>query len=352
MADIVPTNGASAVTDPFLTLIERAARDPAFDMQKFDALMMARERELARLSHAAFNRSMGLAQADMQAVQRDGKNTYLNARYSTLDAMLKVILPAIAPYGLHVRFGTAPAPTQGWKCVTCIVSHDDGHVEITAMEGPIQQTTGVRGGQTQMNDLQAAGSTTTYLKRYALGMAFTLVLSDEQDDDGEASRPVPRRAPPPTHPPHQVAPQQAPQARTQANGNSDDDRIKRFLNRIHEAMEGAATGVEVDAVNERAKAALAATWPAGAPTAVVAAVTDMARRALNRVAPGQTPQAKPDSTALLTLLAEIAGMDLATLNAQTTDTNFNQRMLALSLDEQEQVDAAMKARAAQLGGAA
>ena len=106
---------------------------------------------------------------------------------ATLNGMLSVILPVASRHGLNVRFGSAPASQPGWQCVTCIVSLGD-HVETTSLEGPVV-VAGAAGGRTQqMTAIQATGSTTTYLKRYLLGMIFSLVLTDEQDDDGEASR--------------------------------------------------------------------------------------------------------------------------------------------------------------------
>ena len=60
-----------------------------------------------------------------------------------------------------------------------------------------------------MNDMQAIGSTATYLKRYALAMQFTLILEDEQDDDGEANGKGGAPKPPTSRPPRDVKPDTA-----------------------------------------------------------------------------------------------------------------------------------------------
>lgn len=186
MNDIVPTNTAS--DDPVLTLLNRAALDPQFDASKFEiAVAFLRERETTS-ARRAFNSAMSAAQAEMGAVYRDRANDHLRSRYATLDGMLAVILPVISRHGLSLRFTAAPASQPGWMAVSCVISHVGGHVEPpVTLEGPIM-TQGAAGGRTQMTAIQGVGSTATYLKRYALGMAFALVLSDEQDDDGEAGR--------------------------------------------------------------------------------------------------------------------------------------------------------------------
>jgi hypothetical protein len=198
----------AANADPITALLTRAATDPGFDADKFGvAVQFLRERE-ATQARRAFNDAMAQAQSEMREVTRDAKNDHLRSRYATLNGMLQTILPAASRHGLNVRFGSAPASQPGWQCVTCIVSLGD-HVETTSLEGPVV-IAGAAGGRTQMTGIQATGSTTTYLKRYLLGMVFSLVLTDEQDDDGEATRQhhLPRQAAPPSRPPVVEPPRQ------------------------------------------------------------------------------------------------------------------------------------------------
>ena len=204
MSDLMPAANA----DPITALLTRAATDPGFDADKFGvAVQFLRERE-ATQARRAFNDAMAQAQSEMREVTRDAKNDHLRSRYATLNGMLQTILPAASRHGLNVRFGSAPASQPGWQCVTCIVSLGD-HVETTSLEGPVV-IAGAAGGRTQMTGIQATGSTTTYLKRYLLGMVFSLVLTDEQDDDGEATRQhhLPRQASPPSRPPVVEPPRQ------------------------------------------------------------------------------------------------------------------------------------------------
>jgi hypothetical protein len=231
MSDLIPAAGA----DPITALLSRAATDPQFDATKFEvAVNFLRERE-ATQARRAFNDAMASAQAEMRAIHRDAKNDHLRSRYATLDGMLSTILPAATRHGLNVRFGSAPATQPGWQCVTCIVSLGD-HVEITSLEGPVV-VAGAAGGRTQMTGIQATGSTTTYLKRYLLGMVFSLVLTDEQDDDGEAGRQ--RWTAPPSRPP--VAEIEQPKRPT----------VTQWLDALALELAGCEGGEEVDAILAR-----------------------------------------------------------------------------------------------------
>jgi len=231
MSDLIPAAGA----DPITALLSRAATDPQFDATKFEvAVNFLRERE-ATQARRAFNDAMAAAQAEMRAIHRDAKNDHLRSRYATLDGMLSTILPAATRHGLNVRFGSAPATQPGWQCVTCIVSLGD-HVETTSLEGPVV-IAGAAGGRTQMTGIQATGSTTTYLKRYLLGMVFSLVLTDEQDDDGEASRQ--RWTAPPSRPP--VAEIEQPKRPT----------VTQWLDALALELAACEGGEEVDAILAR-----------------------------------------------------------------------------------------------------
>jgi hypothetical protein len=183
VSDVVATNG----TDPVTTLLMRAATDPAFDSQKFEtAVAFVRERE-ARAERRAYNEAMARISEKLDAIPKTGKNDYLKSRYAEKDAMLKLIKPIAAEYGVGIRFGSQPPTRPGLQCVTCITSLG-AHEEITTLEGPVVMPAPSRDGKIQMTPIQAVGSTTTYLERYLLGMVFSLVLADEQDDDGEATR--------------------------------------------------------------------------------------------------------------------------------------------------------------------
>jgi hypothetical protein len=192
MSEVVPASNSVLAS-----FIERAARDPEFDVQKFGELLrMQREVEHDQ-ARKAFNRAMASAQAEMLPVVRDAKNSHLNNRYAKLETIDAAIRPIYTRWGFSVRYGSAPSPQEGWLRITCTVAHDDGYFEENYLDAPVSLT-GSQGGRMAVTPVQAIGSTVTYLRRYLLGMVWNTVLADE-DDDGEGARraaaaPMPRGA--------------------------------------------------------------------------------------------------------------------------------------------------------------
>jgi hypothetical protein len=176
---------ATPNSSSLMTFIERAARDDSFDINKFEA-MLRMHRELAdQQARQAFNAAMARVEADIGPVLRDRLNPGVNRKYATLEAMDAVARPVYVEHGFSVRFGCAPAPKADWMRITCTVSHEAGYSEQNYLDGPVDIQQGARA----RSQVQAVGSTITYLRRYLLQMAFNIVLSDDEaDDDGEATR--------------------------------------------------------------------------------------------------------------------------------------------------------------------
>jgi hypothetical protein len=342
MNDVVPTGN----THPMLALIQRAAADPNFDTTKFQALLDAYSAERKVLAHRAFNEAMTSAATEMQLVPKDAKNDYLHSRYATLPGMLGVIKPVTAYHGLAFRFGTAPHPDPDWMTVTLILSLGD-HEEITALSGPILSGEGIRGGKTQMNALQAVGGTVTYLSRYLLGMVFSLIqhMPDiAADDDGGDPTRGPRQSQPASHPPAQHAPPRPPQHATAPTTTGQPVDATAWLKRLDTLLGGCKVLDDIAAVMGRD--AIKA-WRDGASPAVRADIDALVVTHTARVAPQESTP--PESTAMTALLNEISRADQAQLDSLLTTPLFNQAVLGLSFPEQDRIDAAIKARAAELG---
>ena len=361
----VPPGGSG--DDAMLTLIQRAAADPAFDVMKFTALLDAWRDERKVRARRMFNDAISAVQAELRVIPKDRSNDYLKSRYATLDGMLGAILPVTSKHGLVVRFGSEPHPEPGMMTVTCVVSLGD-HVETVAMSGPIQVVGQSREtGRAQMTPIQAIGSTTTYLKRYTLGLAFAIVLGDEQDDDGEAQR-TPRGPTPPATPPahtRQTGPSRPTQGATAGNGNGAANDAGKWRVGLDIALK-AATSLEALAGLRDGEKFVA--WRAKASPAQEA---EIARMLATRQAeltppaealpefPAETPPAATmpavDETnlspAARKLLADIRAMGPTALNGINADPEMVMRMAALDYDTEGWViDAAIKARVAELGG--
>jgi hypothetical protein len=191
MSGVTTTNGSALIS-----FIERAARDPGFDVAKFEALLrMQREIEQDQ-ARRAFNHAMAQVEQEIGPIVRDRLNPAVNRKYATLEAIMAVARPVYSAHGFAVRFGCDKPPKEGWMRITCTVSHAGGYSEQNYLDAPVDVQQGARA----RTPVQAVGSTISYLRRYLLQMSWNIVLADdEDDDDGEALRPaaVARPAPPP-----------------------------------------------------------------------------------------------------------------------------------------------------------
>ena len=162
-----------------LAVIERAARDPAVDVEKLERLMLMRERLEQQQSRKSFNAAMARAKSEIgpifknKAVDFTSTRGRTNYKYEDLAEIARTIDPVLAKYGLSYRYR---AEQNGVKLrVTCVVSHEDGWFEETSLEGE-NDSSGNK------NPIQGVGSTATFLQRYTLKMSFGLAAS--VDDDG------------------------------------------------------------------------------------------------------------------------------------------------------------------------
>ena len=92
--------------------------------------------------------------------------------YNAISTIQRVIDPVLSSCGLTYRWEQSQANNK--IRVTCIVSHVDGHSESTWIEADSDQT-GAK------NNIQAIGSTITYLKRYTLEGALGLASGEDKD---------------------------------------------------------------------------------------------------------------------------------------------------------------------------
>lgn len=182
----VGSNGA------LIGFIERAARDPDFDIQKFGELLRMQRDVTHEQARQAFNRAMAKAQAEMEPVLRSAVNAHTKSKYAKLETIDAAMRPIYTSHGFSVRFGSAPSPREEWMRIVCTVAHDGGYSEQNHLDAPLD--VGGAQGRSNKTSVQAVGSSVTYLRRYLLTMVFNIVLADDpDDDDGEAAgrgRPV------------------------------------------------------------------------------------------------------------------------------------------------------------------
>jgi len=121
----------------------------------------------------AFDEAVADAKSELRPIVK--RRQAHNSTYADFGDVADAVDPIISKYGLSYRHKATQSPTIS---VTCVLSHKAGHSEETTLTaGP--DKTGAK------NDIQAIGSTLTYLQRYTLMLA--LGLSTTKDDDGSAA---------------------------------------------------------------------------------------------------------------------------------------------------------------------
>lgn len=146
--------------------------------------MLAMSKELAAdQARRAFDNALSAAKAEIPPILKNRKvdftgKTGLRTNYSheDLGEIARTVDPILAKHGLSYRFRTEQQD-GGAVRVVCVVAHRDGHAEENALQAQ-------RDESGNKNNIQAVGSTITYLQRYTLKAALGLAASN--DDDGKA----------------------------------------------------------------------------------------------------------------------------------------------------------------------
>lgn len=162
-----------------MTLIDDAMQR-GDDLTKIDRLFDIRDREEKHIQLRAFNRAIARAKANIPTIVKNktvafgqGKAAFKHADLAEID---RTIGPHLAAEGLSYRFRSDVMDDK--IIVTCMICHEDGHIEKNSLPGPAD-TSGSK------NAIQAIGSTATYLSRYTLMLSLGLAASE--DDDGAAA---------------------------------------------------------------------------------------------------------------------------------------------------------------------
>lgn len=159
---------AVAVQTP-MDLLNQAVANGNIELA--EKLMGLQERWETNQARKAFNEAIAAAKAKIKPITR-ASTGHNSKKYADFATIARAIDPIISKFGLGYRFRSA----EGERItVTCVLFHKLGHSEETTLSGPADKTG-------NKNDIQAIGSTLTYLQRYSLMQALGLAASN--DDDG------------------------------------------------------------------------------------------------------------------------------------------------------------------------
>lgn len=175
-----PTEAAT-----IMQVIERAATNPAVDVDKMARLLDMHIQMTGRAAKAAYIEAVRVVKRSLPVIEKNGL-IEIKGRESTPYTLYEDIDEAISPIldeqGLVLTFRTSQAP-DGRLIVTGVLSHSDGHEERTDLTLPYDSSG-------SKNGVQAVGSSLSYGKRYAATALLNLVSKGE-DDDGESGGKLP-----------------------------------------------------------------------------------------------------------------------------------------------------------------
>lgn len=108
---------------------------------------------------------------------RDGDTT--SYQHATIGDVTSLTVAGLAAHGFSHRWDTKQ--DGGRIIVSCILTHNLGHSELTTLEASPDSSG-------KKNAIQQVASTVTYLQRYTLLAACGLATKDLEDDDGAGAR--------------------------------------------------------------------------------------------------------------------------------------------------------------------
>jgi hypothetical protein len=179
-------------------MLDKWAYDASIEPEKIQLLWGIRKeymeevrRDRAEQARIEYNDVMAKASAKATQIERSKPNSFLNSRYAPLSAVDKALRPILEEFGIGLRFTAEESMDKNVVTVAAVTSYH-GHEE-RVMLSSLPDRSGSGGGRNK-TDVQALGSTVTYLRRYLTMLVFNLVPADDPtDDDGEGSRKQPPR---------------------------------------------------------------------------------------------------------------------------------------------------------------
>jgi hypothetical protein len=180
-----PSDSPSTV----LALIERVALDPRADVEKLERMMAMYERLKAKEAELAYNAAKGRIQKKLAGIKivknrparyetergKPPKGTYEAFKYAPLEEIDKHLRPLLVEEDMDLTYSDEPRE-DGSILIRGRLKHlPGGHYEDSFMPAPLDTT----GGK---SDVQAVGSTNSFLRRYVACNIFNIVVVGDDDN--------------------------------------------------------------------------------------------------------------------------------------------------------------------------
>ena len=180
---VIDDNRQVAVSDSakIMEMIVAAARDPAIDPAKMRALLDFKRELMKDEAKAEADAAFMRACANMPRIKKNGLIDFGKGQkpipYGKWEDIEAVIRPVYEAEGFRVNHDTGPAHIAGWTTYTAIATHRNGHDIKASIPLPLDTSGGKQ-------NIQGAGSSSSYGVRYSTKLLFNLVFEGE-DDDGK-----------------------------------------------------------------------------------------------------------------------------------------------------------------------
>jgi hypothetical protein len=171
-----------------LALIERVALDPRADVDKLERLMAVYERLKAKEAELAYNAAKGRILKKLAGIKiiknrpvlseidngKPQKGLFEAFKYAPLEEIDKHLRPLLAEEEMDLSYSDEPC--EGGILIRGRLKHlPSGHYEDSFMPAPLDTT----GGK---SNVQAVGSTNSFLRRYVACNIFNIVVVGDDDD--------------------------------------------------------------------------------------------------------------------------------------------------------------------------
>lgn len=190
---VPPDDSQVMVREPepasMLAVIERAANNPAMDVEKMERLLALHERIVARQAEEAFNNALAECQKQMRSISPDGVNPQTRSKYVTYSKLDSVLRPIYSEHGFSISYNTATTDKPECIRVIALLSRG-GHTRTYQIDMPADGK-GAKGGDV-MTKTHAAGAAMSYGARYLLKSIFNVAVGEEDDDGNLGNRPKPK----------------------------------------------------------------------------------------------------------------------------------------------------------------
>lgn len=182
--DVALVNEQAAETARgMMSLIKEALTNPAITPEKLNGLLDFKERLDRKNAETEANAAFARVVKSMPAIKKNGMIDFSSEKkgkqkpipYAKFEDIQEAIRPIYEAEDFVLTFDSEPLDS-GWAKWSAILTHANGHVRRASISLPLDTSGGKQ-------NVQGAGSTSQYGKRYATGALFNLVF-EGADDDG------------------------------------------------------------------------------------------------------------------------------------------------------------------------